>query len=230
MSGHPALEVRDLRVGYDDVDVIDGLSLAVAPGEMVALLGRNGAGKTTALAAVAGLIPIHAGTVLVDGVDVSGRSAGRRVGAGLITVPDDRGLFRSLTIAEHLRLVDGDLGEVGEWFPDLAPLGNRAAGLCSGGEQQQLAVALALVRRPRVLLVDELSMGLAPQVAETLLARIRTLVDETRMAAVVVEQFVDSVLGVAHRGMVLADGRILTDRPAAELAADHAALEAAYLG
>ena len=150
--------------------------------------------------------------------------------AGLVSVPDDRGLFPSLSVAEHFALVGSSVDAAAEVFPALEPLAGRRVGACSGGEQQQVALGLALVRQPQVLLVDELSMGLAPRVAAELLAGLRALADDRRTAVVVVEQFVDAVLGTADRGGVLGDGRVVRDEPAGALLADRSALEAAYLG
>ncbi|MCB1028322.1 MAG: ATP-binding cassette domain-containing protein [Microthrixaceae bacterium] len=219
-----------LSAGYGDALVLSGLSLSVDPGEMVAVLGRNGAGKTTALLALAGLVPTTAGTVRVGDVDLTAAKPGARVSAGLVSVPDDRGLFPSLSVAEHFRLIGSSVDEAAALFPGLAKLAGRRVGACSGGEQQQVAVGLGMVRRPKVLCVDELSMGLAPQVAGELLAGLRTLADEGDTAVIVVEQFVDAVLAVADRGLVLSEGRVTHDEPAAALLADHASLEAAYLG
>ncbi len=224
------LAAEGLCAGYGDAKVLSDLSLQVAPGEMVAVLGRNGAGKTTALMAIAGLVPTDSGTVRVGGADLTRASPGARVAAGLVSVPDDRGLFPSLSVAEHFSLVGSSVDEAAETFPALAGLAGRRVGACSGGEQQQVAVGLGMVRRPKVLMVDELSMGLAPQVAAELLAGLRALADAGETAVVVVEQFVDAVLAVADRGLVLSEGRVTRDEPAAALLADRGALEAAYLG
>ena len=224
------LAVEGLTAAYGDSTVLTGLSLRVRPGELVAVIGSNGAGKTTALSAIAGLVPGATGSVRVDGVELASASASARVSAGLVSVPDDRGLFPSLTVAEHLRLVGSSVAGAARLFPALAGLADRRAGACSGGEQQQLAVAMGVVRRPRVLCVDELSMGLAPRVATELLSGLRELADQGDTAVIVVEQFVDAVLAVADRGVVLGDGRVTHDQPSSELLADREALEAAYLG
>ncbi len=229
MSEH-GLVVEGLTAAYGDSSVLAEVSLRVRPGEMLAVIGPNGAGKTTALSAIAGLVPGATGSVRVDGIELSSASAGARVAAGLVSVPDDRGLFPSLTIAEHLRLIRSSVDDAAEVFPALSELVHRKAGACSGGEQQQLAVAMGVLRRPKVLCIDELSMGLAPRVATELLAGLRALADAGDTAVVVVEQFVDAVLAVADRGLVLVGGCVTRDEPAAELLADRSALEAAYLG
>ncbi len=224
------LVVEGLTAAYGDSTVLSGVSLRVRPGEVVAVLGPNGAGKTTVLSAIAGLVPGADGSVRVDGVELGSAPAGARVAARMVSVPDDRGLFPSLTVAEHLRLVGSSVDEAAGVFPALAGLAARRAGACSGGEQQQLAVALGIVRRPKVLCIDELSMGLAARVVVELLSGLRALADEGDTAVLVVEQFVDAVLAVADRGVVLGGGRVIRDEPSEQLLADRAALEAAYLG
>lgn len=224
------LAVEDLTASYGDSTVLAGMSMRVRPGEFVAVLGPNGVGKTTALSAIAGLIPGATGSVRLDGVELGPAPATARVAAGLVLVPEDRGLFPSLTVAEHLRLIGSSVDEAAATFPALTGLAHRSAGACSGGEQQQLAVAMGVVRRPRVLCVDELSMGLAPRVASELLTSLRALADGGDTAVVVVEQFVDAVLGVADRGLVLSGGRVARDERSEQLLANREALEAAYLG
>jgi branched-chain amino acid transport system ATP-binding protein len=160
------LELDALSAGYDRAPVVRGLTLSVAPGEVVALMGANGAGKTTTLRAISGLVKPMGGLVRLDGADLKGISPTARVRRGIVHVPQGRGIFYGLTVSEHFRL-DGvrdgpELDAAFAHFPALRDLGGRRAGLLSGGEQQMLAIARALSRRPRLLLLDELSLGLAP--------------------------------------------------------------------
>jgi len=238
----PLLEVAGLAAGYDGVPVVHGVDLVVAPGEVVALLGANGAGKTTTLMAVSCLLPHLAGEVRYLGRPVGDRrrarprAAARLARSGLAHVPEDRALFYDLTVAEHLRLgrrrdqpaMDDD--EVVDRFPALGPLLGRRAGLLSGGEQQMLAVARALVGRPRLLLVDELSLGLAPIVVQQLLPALRSIADDAGTGVLLVEQHVALALSVADRAYVLQRGRVATSGPAAELAARPEIVEAGYFG
>lgn len=241
------LELQGLAAGYGGVAVVHDLDLTVAAGEVVALLGANGAGKTTTLLTVSGLLTPLAGTVTVLDVSsgVAGRPFGRRrPGAapwslarrGLAHVPEDRSLFFDLTAAENLRLGRRrrgpglDLEQVLDWFPALVPVLDRRAGLLSGGEQQMLALARAVVARPRLLLVDELSLGLAPRIVESLLPVVRTIADETGAGVLLVEQHVDLALAAADRAVLLSGGRTAWAGPADVLAADRDLLERGYLG
>jgi branched-chain amino acid transport system ATP-binding protein len=242
------LELRGLRAGHGRVAVVRELDLTVAAGEVVALLGPNGAGKTTTLLTAAGLLRPLGGDVLVDGSSVVGRRPQRLARDGVSLVPDDRGLFPSLTVAEHLRLVhrsarrrartggDGAGGtsdvqaEVLEWFPQLRPLLGRPAGLLSGGEQQMLALGRALATRPRVLLVDELSLGLAPIVVESLLPVLRDVATRTGCGVLVVEQHAPMALAVADGAVVMRHGEAVASGSADEVRSDWDRLLASYLG
>ena len=219
--------------------VLRNVDISLEKGTVLALLGPNGAGKTTLLLTIAGLQPPLAGHVGLGGNPVRPGSPRAAVKAGLVLVPDDRSLFKGLTVAENLRLASGRSGARGrattmemifEYFPDLKRRVKVAAGNLSGGEQQMLAIGRALMQDPRVLLVDELSMGLAPVIVESLLPVIRRVVDETGAACVMVEQHVMLALGVADTAMVLAHGDIVLRGNAKELAADEARIERAYLG
>ncbi len=230
----PALEVRGLVAGYGGVAVVHGVDLTVGAGEVVALLGANGAGKTTTLLAVTGLADRLSGSVEVDGVAF--RRVRRLVRAGVAHVPEGRALFPSLTTRETLRLAApprraaGALDEATGWFPPLGRVLDRPAGLLSGGEQQMLALARALVTRPRVLLIDEMSLGLAPLVVEALLPVIRAAADEHGTAVLLVEQHAPAALAVADRAVVMRGGRIVASGPATAMRAQRDLLEATYLG
>jgi branched-chain amino acid transport system ATP-binding protein len=226
------LQVSELDAGYHGVPVLHGVSLQVAAGELVALLGPNGAGKTTLLTSLAGLLPPTAGRVEVLGAgpDRPERLAQR----GLTLLPQGRGLFLQLTARENLRLARGtrpaDLADVLTRFPELPDLLDRRTGELSGGQQQQVALARALLTRPRLLLVDELSMGLAPQVVDALLETLRSWADERGTGIVLVEQHVPLALRVADRAYVLERGRVAASGTAEELLARPELIRGSYLG
>jgi branched-chain amino acid transport system ATP-binding protein len=229
------LEVRGLDAGYGDLAVVRGLDLEVAEGEVVVLMGPNGAGKTTTLLTVSGLLRPIAGDVRFLGSSVVGVRAHLLARRGMAQVPDDRGLFPGLTVGEHLDLgmARGDatgIDRVLGWFPALEPLMRRRAGLLSGGEQQMLALAQALLRDPKLLMIDEMSLGLAPMVVERLLPIVRTVAEESGCGVLLVEQHASMALGVADRGYVLSHGVLVAEGPAAVLAADRESLTASYLG
>lgn len=228
------LRCTDLSIGYGDLAVGRAIDLTVRSNEILAVLGPNGAGKTTLLLTIGGFLPPLGGAVAVDGTPLPAGSARRANRAGVVLVPDSRALFTQLTAIENLRLAARSGGptvdEMLDLFPGLARRAKLKAGMLSGGEQQMLAVARALVQGPSVLLVDEMSMGLAPVVVESLMPVVRRVADESGAAVVLVEQHVRLALEVADQAVVLVHGDVTLSGPAGDLAADPAALEAAYLG
>jgi branched-chain amino acid transport system ATP-binding protein len=234
-SGH-ALVVRDLFAGYRGVPVVRELNLEVRPGEVVALLGPNGAGKTTTLETIAGLHRPISGAVELSGESIGGKPAYVLAQRSLALVPEGRALFPGLTVREHLRLAAGRRQRTGreeellEMLPELRKCLGRKAGLLSGGEQQMLAVGRALVTRPRLLLVDEMSLGLAPVIVERLLPILRRAADDLGSSVLFVEQHVALALEISDRAYVLAHGRIRLEGPAAELRERRELLAASYLG
>ena len=224
------LEIAGLEVGYDGVPVVRDATLTIQAGEVVALLGANGAGKTTTLLAAAGVLRPARGEVRLLGQSVAGRRPHQIARDGLVLVPDDRGVFHALTVRENLRLAGArDLEPALELFPALRPLQARRCGLLSGGEQQMLGLAKALLARPRVLLVDELSLGLAPVIVQRLLPMLRQLAVERDIAVLLVEQHTQMALSVADRAYVMRRGKIVLEGHASEVRARQDLLEASYL-
>lgn len=230
----PVLELQHITAGYDGATVIRDVELTVAPGEIVALLGANGAGKTTTLRVCSRILPAMSGKVCLAGEDVGRLAPHRLAQRGVAHVPEGRGVFFGLTVAEHFKLAHGgerlDFEHALSYFPALAELRDRRAGLLSGGEQQMLALARALARRPRLLLIDELSLGLAPVIVERLLPTVRRVAEETGAGVLLVEQHVQLALEIAHRGYVMSRGEIVLERPVEELRQDRGLLIASYLG
>jgi branched-chain amino acid transport system ATP-binding protein len=229
----PLLELRGLAAGYGRVAVVHPIDLSADAGTVLAVLGPNGAGKTTLLETVAGLLPSHAGSVVVAGQTIKPGRPDAASRAGVVLVPDDRALFATLTVQENLRVAGGrgaPLEEVVDLFPSLSARWRLTAGELSGGEQQMLAIARALVRRPRVLLVDEMSMGLAPVIVEGLLPIVRRAADDLRAVVVLVEQHVELAVEVADHALVLVHGDVVLRDSAENLREDRSRLESAYLG
>ncbi|MBO0826013.1 MAG: ABC transporter ATP-binding protein [Actinobacteria bacterium] len=230
----PVLKVEDLSAGYAGAEVIRNINITVGSGEVVALFGPNGAGKTTTLRAISGIIKPSRGTITFAGTDLASQSPTQRARAGIAHVPEGRGIFYGLTVAEHFRL--GYRGEhidpavVYSYFAALEPLQDRRAGLLSGGEQQMLAVGRALGRRPKLLLLDELSLGLAPLLVERLLPVVRQYAQDSGCAVLLVEQHVQLATEIADRCYVLSHGDIVLHETGQRLISDPSLLVASYVG
>jgi ABC-type branched-subunit amino acid transport system ATPase component len=233
MTDH-LLEVTQVTAGYDGAAVLRNLDLTVGAGEVVALLGSNGAGKTTTLRAISGLVRPMAGRIMFNGEDVANVRPYALVHKGLAHVPEGRGIFFGLTVAEHFHLGYGghriDANDAYQYFPRLKDLHGRRAGLLSGGEQQMLALARVLVRQQRLLLLDELSLGLAPIVLDDLFPVIRRFATDSGAGVLIVEQHVERVLEIADRGYVLSHGEKSLEGTAEYLRSDPSLLAASYLG
>jgi branched-chain amino acid transport system ATP-binding protein len=231
----PLLEVKQLAAGYGHLEVIRDVSLVVRPGEVVACIGANGAGKTTTLRAISGMIRPRHGHVVFNGRDVTGRSPEKISRMGLVHIPEGRGLFPRLSVEDTLRLVsnstgrDVDIKPAYELFPKLRERRRQAVGTLSGGEQQMVALARAILSRPRLVMVDEMSQGLAPTVVKQLFEILRVFRDQG-VAVLLVEQFVESALDVADRAYVFEHGTIGTAGQAAELRRDRKLVAGSYLG
>ena len=231
----PLLEIHELRAGYGAGEILHGVDIALGPGRLVAILGPNGAGKSTLLKAVAGHVRARAGQVLLEGVDLAGCPPEVVARCGVYLLPEGRAAFPTLTVAENLRLASGApesvlaprIAEALELFPRLAERRSQVAATMSGGEQRMLALARALVADPRVLLLDEPSLGLAPLVVDEVFAAISRF-QALGTSVVLVEQYVHRALAVADEAVVLASGRVVWTGPAAEV--DEDALAARYLG
>ncbi|MCP2167350.1 ABC transporter ATP-binding protein [Goodfellowiella coeruleoviolacea] len=235
----PLLELSGVDVHYGQAKALDQVSIQVRPGEIVSLLGGNASGKSTTMKTILGLVRPRAGRVLVDGTDVTSASTPARVRLGLASVPEARRVFGQLTVHENLlagaytrrgrAAIAEDAARMYEYFPRLAERRRQEAGTLSGGEQQMLAVARALMSRPRLICMDEPTMGLSPLFVDKVLDEIARLNAELGIAVLMVEQQAELALSIAHRGYVLATGRIVLAGTAAELLGNPAVQEA-YLG
>ena len=233
------LEIRDLTVRYGGIQALHGISLSVPLGSIVTLIGANGAGKSTTLRTVSGLVPPSAGSICFDGMEISGQPAHRIVAAGLAHVPEGRLVFPELSVKENLRMgaylrrdrkgIADDLEWVCEFFTRLRERLTQQAGTLSGGEQQMLAIGRALMGRPRCLMLDEPSLGIAPLLTETIFTRLVDLNRERGMTMLLVEQNASLALRVSHHAYVLESGRIHLEGPSAEIR-KRPEVKAAYLG
>jgi len=221
------IEARGLSAGYGHLAAVRDVNLIVRPSEVVALVGANGAGKSTTLLALAGWLPPMAGEVRWQGEPTTA-ALHQRAAKGLALTTEARSIFRSLTVAGNLRVGDINSSHALSLFPELRPLLQRRAGLLSGGEQQMLALACALGRMPSLLLVDELSLGLAPIVVSRLIRAIKAVASDG-VGVLLVEQQARQVLRVADRAYVLSRGRIVLEAPAAELSGRLDELKKSYL-
>jgi branched-chain amino acid transport system ATP-binding protein len=236
----PLLAVEELRAGYGRIEAVHGVSFEVAEGEAVTLIGANGAGKTTLLRAVAGLLPTSGGRVRIDGADATGFGAERCVAAGVSLVPEGRQVFPSLAVRDNLALgayhrrrrrraeIEGDLEAVYGLFPQLHERSTQLAGTLSGGEQQMLAIGRGLMSRPRVLLLDEPSLGLAPLAIREVIQRLQTQL-ERGTTVLLAEQNAKAALELASRGHVMAQGEVVLSGSSEQLRTDPQ-VRAAYLG
>lgn len=230
----PILELRNIRASYGSIEVLHGVNLSVGRGEVVALLGPNGAGKSTMIKVVSGLLRPTSGQLIVGGRDVTGAAANALARAGLCTIPEGRGIFPNLTVRENLLMATYSghkLSDIEEStyarFPRLSERRTQLAGTMSGGEQQMLSLARALATDPVILLLDELSMGLAPLIVAELYQQVAAIAAEG-VSVLVVEQFARTVLGVADQAVLLAHGKVQVAGKASEIGED--VLAGAYLG
>lgn len=233
------LEIKDLHVHYDKIEAIKGISVVVNEGEIVTLIGANGAGKTTTLKTISGLRKVSSGAILFDGQDISKVPAHERVDLGISQAPEGRGIFPGMTVLENLEMgkfhrknrkaeMNEDLDNIYTLFPRLKERSSQAGGTLSGGEQQMLAIGRALMSRPKVLLLDEPSMGLAPQMIANIF-RIITQINKQGVTILLVEQNAQQALTHAHRAYVLETGLVTKEANAKELLNDPY-VKAAYLG
>jgi branched-chain amino acid transport system ATP-binding protein len=231
------LSVEQVRSSYGRIEALHGVSIEVGRGEIVTLLGANGAGKSTLMRAISGVQPISAGRIRFDDRPLEGMSSHARVALGIAQVPEGRQVFAPLSVEDNLRLgawprrnarLDAELASVYELFPVLASRRRISAGMLSGGEQQMLAIGRALMAKPRLLLLDEPSMGLAPMLVEQILDVVRGL-KQAGLTVLLVEQNARAALAIADRGYVIETGRIATSGNSNALLAD-ARVQAAYLG
>ncbi|MDR3038631.1 MAG: ABC transporter ATP-binding protein [Candidatus Adiutrix sp.] len=233
------LALEDVHTFYGNIEALKGIDLAVEEGEIIALLGANGAGKTTTLNSISGLTPPRLGRVIFEGADITGRSPETLVARGLVEVPEGRRIFPALSVMENLKMgaylrrnpkeVAADLDYVFNLFPILRDRAGQSGGTLSGGEQQMLAISRALMARPRMLLLDEPSLGLAPLIIRNIFAIIQQINLERGTTVLLVEQNANLALKVAHRAYILTTGLITLSGSPAALMADEG-VRKAYLG
>ena len=236
----PLLELKDLTVSYGRIEAVRGIALTVEEGELVTLIGANGAGKTTTMRAISGIRPLSRGSVWFDGANITHMKAHERVIAGIVQAPEGRGVFPGMTVLENLEMGayartfktkaehDETLGMVLSLFPRLEERRSQVGGTLSGGEQQMLAIGRALMARPRLLLLDEPSMGLAPMMIQTIFRTISDI-NASGTTILLVEQNAQQALSRSHRAYILETGEVVTTGPGKELLVDPA-VKQAYLG
>ncbi len=236
-TGKPILQVSDVHAAYGMVRVLHGIDLEVRDGEVVVVLGANGAGKTTTMRAICGLVDTT-GSIRLDGKEIVGKKSADVARLGVAHVPQGRGTFADLSVEDNLQVgafvrkdkeIRSDIDRWYEVFPVLGERRQQQAGTLSGGEQQMLAVARALMGRPRLLLLDEPSLGLAPMIVQNVFRNLQSIREEFGTTMLVVEQNANLALGIADRGYVIEAGRIVLSGTADELSSDDA-VRAAYLG
>jgi len=234
------LEIKELHVFYGKIEAIKGISVVVNQGEIVTLIGANGAGKTTTLKTISGLRPVSSGSITFDGQEISSMSPHERVELGISQVPEGRGIFPGMTVLENLEIgkyfrknrkaeMIEDLDKIYQLFPRLKERTSQSGGTLSGGEQQMLAIGRALMARPKVLLLDEPSMGLAPMMIQNIFNIITEINTSLGTTILLVEQNAQQALQRAHRAYILETGNVVKEAPAADLLNDPAVREA-YLG
>lgn len=235
----PLLELRGVEVSYGQAKALNGVSLEVPEGRIVSLLGGNASGKSTTMKTILGLVRPEAGTVLLDGQDITAWPTSRRVASGIASVPEARRIFAPMTVEENLLMgaytrrdkaaIRDDLAAQYDRFPRLGQRRRQAAGTMSGGEQQMLAFARALMSRPRLICMDEPTMGLSPRLVDEVLRAIADLNADLGLAVLMVEQQAELALSIAHHAYVLATGNLVLEGPAAELL-NNPRVQEAYLG
>ena len=233
------LELRDIDTFYGNIQALKKVSIRIAEGEIVTLIGANGAGKTTTLMSICGVVPPRRGEICFKGEPIHGLSAEKIVALGICQVPEGRHIFPQMTVVENLEMgaflrrdkagLQQDLDYVMELFPILAQRRNQSGGTLSGGEQQMLAISRALMARPRLLLLDEPSLGLAPLIIKQIFEIIRKVNEESGTTIFLVEQNANQALKLAHRGYVMENGRITLEDQAANLLSNEE-VKKAYLG
>ena len=233
------LKVSKLNAGYGSVNILWDIDFELNDGEIVAILGSNGAGKTTMVRAITGMIRPTSGSIIFNGEELAGKSSSAILNSGIVQVPEGRQLFTEMTVLENLEMgafnketkehFQENLKKCYKWFPKLAEREKQAAGTLSGGEQQMVAVARALIGMPKLLILDEPSLGLAPNIVDDILLVAKTLVEETNISVLLVEQDITKALATADRGYVVENGHINLSGSAAELAANEH-VKKAYLG
>ena len=233
------LKVSKLNAGYGSVNILWDIDFELNDGEIVAILGSNGAGKTTMVRAITGMIRPTSGSIIFNGEELAGKSSSAILNSGIVQVPEGRQLFTEMTVLENLEMgafnketkehFRENLKMCYKWFPKLEEREKQAAGTLSGGEQQMVAVARALIGMPKLLILDEPSLGLAPNIVDDILLVAKTLVEETNISVLLVEQDITKALATADRGYVVENGHINLSGSAAELAANEH-VKKAYLG